>query len=80
MKYLSLNSSIAKILQVKAFTSLQRTRATCQLDNNNINNCGDAAIRNDGLIDQGKVNSNTVEGRNLEFIRRFLNVTAPNCM
>lgn len=75
------------LFQVKAYASLERTVANCTMIGSG-KKCPTApqnAIGNDEAFekvfpnDKVPLNFNSVEGRNLEFIRNFINVAAPNC-
>ena len=60
--------------QVNAYASLKRNAADC---------IGNFCIILDGAIKEDEEfgsNFNSVEGRNFEFIGKFMNVTAPNCL
>ena len=65
---------------MKAFTALERTVADCGIDGTTCNTKPPQAISNDEAFTNKNRNLNSVEGRNLEFIRNFINITSPNCL
>ena len=60
------------IIQVRAFSDLSRTTA------NGNDCCGNVDLTLEGS-DATASGTNTVEGRNLDFINNFVAVNAPNC-